>query len=138
MDYSTFQANRFYIKKDSTLPKIKFPLIQQLREKFDITDDMLENVGVTFSMIDSETGLYKIANVPASLNINRERAKYPDEVEYTLSYNFKKNQTKKAGNYEGEFVIDFLGEGHCGKIKLPINNRISIVISDTITNTTVI
>lgn len=138
MNYSTYRTNNFFIKKNSTLPELKYPLIQQIREVYDISDDMLENVAVTFSMIDAETGLYRIANVPASLDINRERTKYPDEVEYTLSYRFKKNQTSKTGRYLGEFKVDFLGEGSCGKITLPINNQINIIISDSITNTTVI
>ena len=38
MDYSTFNLTNFFIKKDSTLPELKFPLVQRLREKYDITD----------------------------------------------------------------------------------------------------
>ena len=84
MNYSTFDINNFFIKKDSTLPELKYPLIQQLREQYDITDDMLENVAVTFSMIEADSGLYRIANVAASLVINNDREKYPDEEKYTL------------------------------------------------------
>ena len=137
MDYSTFNINNFFIKKDSTLPDLKYPLIQPVREKYDISDDMLENVAVTFSMIDAGTGLYRIANVPASLVVNTDRPDYPDEEKYTLVYRFKLPQTAKAGRYLGEFKIDFLGE-HCGKITLPTQNQINIIISDGITKTTVI
>jgi len=137
MDYSTFNINNFFIKKDSTLPDLKYPLIQPVREKYDISDDMLENVAVTFSMIDANTGLYRIANVPASLVVNTDRPDYPDEEKYTLVYRFKLPQTAKAGRYLGEFKIDFLGE-HCGKITLPTQNQINIIISDGITKTTVI
>jgi hypothetical protein len=137
MDYSTFNINNFFIKKDSTLPVLKYPLTQHTMEQYDITSDMLENVGVTFSMIDANTGLYRIANVAGSLVVNNNRPEYPDEVKYTLTYQFKLSQTAKAGRYLGEFVIDFLGED-CGKIKLPTQNQINIQISDTITKTTVI
>jgi len=141
MDYSTFNINNFFIKKDSTLPELKYPLIQKVREKYDITDLMLENVAVTFSMMDADTGLYRIANVPASLVINTDRPDYPDEVKYTLVYRFKLKDTKITGRYLGEFVIDFItsgNEGGCGKIKLPVNGQINIIISDSITKTTLI
>ena len=141
MDYSTFNLKNFFIKKDSTLPELKFPLTQHLREQYDISDDMLDNVGVTFSMIDAETGTYRIANVPASLVINRDRVNYPDEEEYTLTYRFKETQTSKVGRFYGEFKIDFLpfdGNDGCGKITTPTQGHINIIISDGITKTTVI
>lgn len=137
MNYSTFDINNFFIKKDSTLPELKYPLIQQMREKYDISDDMLENVAVTFSMIDAETGLYRIANVAANLVVINDAAKYPDEEKYTLTYRFRLCDTKKSGRYQAEFTIDALGDC-CGKIKLPVNGHINIIISDSFTKTTVI
>jgi hypothetical protein len=138
MDYSTFNLTNFFIKKDSTLPELKFPLVQRLREKYDITDDMMQNVAVTFSMMDADNGLYRIANVPANLVINTDRVNYPDEVRYTLVYRFTLDDTRKAGRFLGEFKVDFLGEGGCGKITLPTNEYINIIISDSLTKTTVI
>lgn len=128
----------FYIKQHSTLPEIKYPLTQELREKFDISDEMLTSVAVTFSMIDIDTGIYKIANVPANLVINDDRVNYPDEQKYTLTYRFNEIQTNKSGNYSAEFVVDFIGYSNCGKIKLPVNGYLNIVITDSITKTTVI
>jgi hypothetical protein len=137
MDYSTFNINNFFIKKDSTLPELKYPLTQHTLEQYNITDDMLENVAVTASMIEVDTGLYRIANVPANLVVNNDRPDFPAEVQYTLTYRFRKNDTRKTGNYKMEFTVDFLGE-NCGKIKFPINGYINIIISDSITKTTVI
>lgn len=142
MNYSTFDNKNFFIKKDSTLPILKYPLIQQIREKYDITDDMLENVAVTFSMYNIETGIYKIANAPANLVINNDREKYPDDEKYTLTYKFNLNNTKIVGRYYGEFKLDFIkydgSDGGCGKITLPTESYISIIISDSLTKTTVI
>jgi hypothetical protein len=138
MDYSTFNINNFFIKKDSTLPELKYPLIQQLREQYGITDEMLENVAVTFSMIDAETGNYRIANVPANLVINNDRVNSPSEERYTLVYRFKLKDTRKTGRFLGEIKLDFLSEGNCGKITLPTQGQINIIISDGITKTTVI
>ena len=137
MDYSTFNINNFFIKTDSTLPELKYPLTQHTMEQYDITPDMLENVGVTFSMMEADTGLYRIANVAGNLVVNNNRPEYPDEVQYTLTYRFKLPQTAKAGRYLGEFKLDFLGE-NCGKITLPTQNLINIQISDGITKTTVV
>jgi len=137
MDYSTFKLNDFFIKKDSTLPELKYPLSQSVREQYDLTDDMLENVAVTFSMIEANTGLYRIANVAGNLVVNNNRPDYPDELQYTLTYRFKLPQTRKPGRYLGEFKLDFLGE-NCGKITLPTQKLINIQISDGITKTTVI
>jgi len=137
MNYSTFDTNNFFIKKDSTLPELKYPLVQQLREQYDISDSMLENVAVTFSMIDAMTGLYRIANVAGNLVIVNDPAAHPDEEKYTLTYRFKLNDTRKSGRFLGEFKLDALGE-NCGKITLPVNGYINIIISDGITKTTVI
>lgn len=137
MDYSTFNINNFFIKKDSTLPELKYPLTQHTMEQYDITPDMLENCAVTFSMIDADTGLYRIANVAGNLVVNNNRPEYPDELQYTLTYRFKLSQTRKAGRFYGEFKLDFLGE-NCGKITLPTQNKINIQISDGITKTTVV
>jgi len=139
MNYSTFNINNFFIKKNSTFPLFKYPLIQQIREKYDITDDMLENVAVTFSMMDADTGLYKIANAPANLVIINDIAANPDEEKYTLTYKFKLKDTNRSGRYLAEITVDFLGSQYgCGKIKFPIEGYVNVVISDSITKTTVI
>ena len=141
MDYSTFNIKNFFIKKDSTLPELKYPLTQHTMEQYDITKDMLENVAVTFSMVDTDTGLYRIANVAANLVVNNNRPEYPDEVQYTLVYRFKLKDTAKTGRFAGEFKVDFISSGDaggCGKITLPTQGQINIIISDGITKTTVI
>ena len=131
----------FFIKKDSTLPDLEYHLTQDIMKQYDITDDMLENVAITFSMIDADTGLYRIANVPASIEFKRLRPQYPDDFIYALIYRFKLYQTSKPGRYNGEFKLDFMntegGDG-CGKLTLPVDDVINIQISDCITKTTVI
>ena len=106
-------------------------------EMYNITNDMLENVAITFSMIEADSGLYRIANVPASIEFKRLRPQYPDDFIYALIYRFKLYQTSKPGRYNGEFKLDFMGEG-CGKLTLPVDDVINIQISDSITKTTVI
>ena len=135
MFYNT--ERKFYIKKNSTLPVLKYPLRQNILEEYDITDDMMENVAVTFSMINEDTGIYHIANVEAKLIINEDRGVYPDEIKYTLAYQFSEKETSKIGLFRGDFKLDFLGE-NCGKISIPTDDDIIIIISNSYTKTTVI
>ena len=131
-------GSTFFIKQNSTLPEVKFPLTQRLREKYDITDEMMENVGVTFSMRDAETGIYRIANVEAKLIIkNVDNYFKIDDPKYILAYKFKLKQTKKSGRFFGEFKLDFIGENSCGKITLPTDDEINIIIHESQTKTTV-
>lgn len=126
-----------FLKENSTLPKIKFSLKQWMREKYDITDDMMENVAITFSMVDENSGLYRIANAEAGLEISDGVYERLDESKYTLYYTPKLKDTKKSGLYRGEFKLDFLGD-NCGKITLPTDDTLQIVIGDSITKTSVI
>ena len=99
----------FFIKQNTTLPELKFPLTQTLMEKYNITDDMMENVAVTFSMIDHETGKYKIANAEAKLTIiDISEYEHLDDTKYNLVYCFKEKDTKRTGQYGGKFSLIFL------------------------------
>lgn len=128
----------FFIKKNSTLPKLKFALSEYLMQRYDITETMLENCAVTFSMQDAETGVYKIANKGADLVVNSDFASNPDEDKYTLVYKFSLRDTAKPGTYLGEFKVDFLGDDQCGKITFPATEKITIVVQDSSTKTSVI
>lgn len=131
------QRPSFFIKQNSTLPVLKFQLTDWLMRKYNITEDMLENCAVTFSMYDIENDVFRVANRGAMLLINEDRPSYPEEVKYTLGYKFSISDTCKAGRFEGEFKIDFLGD-HCGKITLPVSNKISITIEKSNTKTIVL
>ena len=135
--HNIYSNRTFFIKKDSTLPELKFGINQRIMEKYDITDEMLDNCAVTFSMIEKDSGLYRIANVEAKLVINEARDVFPDEVTYTLAYRFKRHDTRRAGQFLGEFKVDFLGD-NCGKITFPIDTYLPIVIGDSFTKTDVV
>lgn len=128
----------FFIKKNSSLPKLKYPISESLMLRYDITEDMLENCAITFSMQDSESGNYKIANKAADLLVNDNFTENPDDCKFNLVYKFSLNDTSKAGIYIASFKIDFLGEGNCGKITMPNNDNITVVVQDSLTKTTVI
>jgi len=135
-NHDIYSTRTFFIKKDSTLPELTLKVNQRIMEKYNITSDMLDNCAVTFSMLDDE-GIYRIANVEAKLVIDNNIDDSPDEVKYTLAYRFTRNNTRKAGRFFGEFKVDFLGD-YCGKITLPVDTQIPIVIGDSITKTDVV
>ena len=127
-----YKSDNFMIKTNSTLPELRYKLSSEMLNYYNITIDMLENVAITFSMINSDNGNYVIANTGCDLiysNINKC---------YELVYRFNLDDTSSPGRYYGEFKIDFLGNGLCGKITLPIDSYINILIVDSITKTTVI
>lgn len=127
----------FFIKQNSTLPMLKFQLTDWLMNKYGVTEDMLENCAVTFSMYDVENDVYRIANKGALLLINEDRPGFPEEIKYTLGYKFSIGDTYKAGRFEGEFKVDFLGD-HCGKITFPVSKKININIEKSSTKTIVV
>ena len=135
--YSTYQGKDFFIKQNSTLPLLKVPLYQSILLEYDIDEDMLEDIAVTFSMTEVDSGNYIIANKEADLVLIDED-KRPDAEKYNLVYKFTLDDTKKTGRYYGEFKIDFLSDNCEGKITIPNNSPIRIIIGNSITKTTVI
>jgi len=127
----------FFIKKDSTFPILVYPITEKLMKQLNLTESMFENVAVTFSMTNSTTNAYKIANSGGFLYINNVEEN-PDMEKFSIGFKFNLNQTHVSGNYFGEFVIDFLDNDNMGKLKLPLDDKINIVINETITKTTVV
>jgi len=125
----------FIIKQNSTLPELKYYLTQRILEKYGISEEMLFNCAVTFSMIDISTGKYIISNVPASFQINEDRYLTMHESKYVLLYRFKLNQTRKIGRYKGEFKLDLFDNG---KYTFSGYDDLDVNISKSITKTTLV
>jgi len=123
----------FFIKKNSTFPKLRYGLTEKLLNELEITDEMLTKCAVTFSMKDYETNRFKVANIGGEISKSERGHKYP----YYLEFSFNSRHTNKVGVFLGEFTIDFFSDECTNKIKLPISEEIFIKISDSITNTLV-
>jgi hypothetical protein len=88
-------------------------------------------------MVENLTALFRIANKEARI-VSEDRVFSPDnQKNYFIQYIFTEKDTKKAGHYIGEFKIDFFGEG-CGKLTLPNDGRLNIIVKESITKTEVI
>lgn len=131
-----FNNELITIKKGGTFPLIQYNLNDYILKKYNVTESMLQNVAVTFSMINDD-GYYKVANQIANLIINDGSYDELGECKYILTFKLNEYQSNTPGRYYGEFAIDFLGDSGY-KLKLPTTGYINIMITDSITNTTVL
>ena len=115
----------FYIKKNSTLPKLQVEVINESRNGYNQLDPNISASTVTFSMSHVENDIFKIANSPATIKV------MDDGSGYILSYQFTKKNTNRNGRYKGVFTI--INER--GTYEIPINEDLFIQVSDSFVDT---
>lgn len=121
----------FYIKKDSVLPTLRMELIEDGRHSYNKFHELIQNSTITFTMVNRETGVTKVAKMPAYIKA-RENGGCVEQ--YVICYDWRKHDTKEEGNYLGEFNIEF-GELKndeydypTGNLRMPIREDLLIVI----------
>lgn len=125
---------KFFIKRFSTLPHLEVDL-EDVSKKYNIKPDHWDSCAVTFSMYDKNNNIYKIANKEAELIVKERTFNLGDPYNYYLKYGFTQKDTSKFGDYTGEFKVDFLGKHPIGKLTIPNDGTIDIIIKDSITRT---
>jgi len=60
----------FFIKQNATLPTLKMQVVKDGRNDFRSFMETLQNAIITFSMINSDNGILKIASKPAYITQN--------------------------------------------------------------------
>ena len=115
---------------EKVLPILNMILIHDGRHDFHKFHEMIQNADITFSMVNIETGVYKIANSPAYIK------KMDDGCctdEYMLCYQFTKRQLE-IGTYKGYFTIkfgdDLKNDEYVypeGTLKVPIKDDLEII-----------
>lgn len=122
----------FNIKQNATLPKLKVKLYKDGRNEYNNFDEMLENALITFAMKDTLTGIYKIANKPAQIEL-KDPCGQNVENQYYITYNFTAEDTSRTGIYLGEFKIIFLNTEmeSIGELIVPISEPLYIHIIDS-------
>jgi hypothetical protein len=97
-----------------------------------LINDSIQDSVVTFSMVDEETGILKVANQEANVVIADENS---CEEKFILQYKWKPRDVKKKGFYRGFFEIKFNGdiisEGKTyqeGNLIVPIEEELRIII----------
>ena len=99
----------FYINKGSVNPVLEMELIKDGRYDFQksLMNDAIQDSVVTFTMIDEETGLLKVAKSSANIVLVRDES---CEEKYILQYKWQERDTKKEGFFKGWFDINFNGD----------------------------
>lgn len=119
----------FYIKKNSTLPKLSVEIIIDSEVSFRNTYESFSASTITFNMKDEETGVYKIIGQSVTVKEKESTGDSPLKS-YYLETQFTKKQTNKIGSFIGEFNI----VGNNGTTILPIKEKIIINIIDSFSN----
>lgn len=122
----------FNIKQHATLPVLKMKLYRDGRNEYNNFDELLENALITFAMKDTTTGIYKIANKPAQIEL-KDPCGQNIENQYYITYHFTANDTNRSGIFLGEFKAIFLNTEmeNIGEIIVPISEPLYIHIIDS-------
>ena len=116
----------FNINKNGTLPLLKMQVVDDGRDEFDSFMSFIETSTIYFSMIDVETGSYKIHLEPAGF-VEKTQIEPNAKTEYYIYYKFPKKYTSKVGRFEGEFVL----KNTDGTLILPIREKLYINIGES-------
>lgn len=122
----------FFINQYSTLPLLKMELIQDGRHDFNKFHDIVQDCKITFTMINKQNNIIKIANAPAYIQL-KEHCNCNEE--YLICYNWKERDVKEKGVYDAYFTLNFNGNITSelttfpqGKLILPIEEPLQITI----------
>jgi hypothetical protein len=127
-------GQNFFIKKNSELPILQMKVINDGRSDYKKIFNNLENAAITFSMINEETGRYKVFNKPALIIPVMDEA--CGETEYYIGYKFKSSETNLNGRFRAQFKIDFLDDGT--SLIVPIYEDLFVNIGDSFVNTKIV
>jgi len=120
----------FFIKQKPTLPTLKLQVVKDGRNDFRSFMETLQNAIITFSMVNTDNGILKIASKPAYIT-----EKFFDNLdapqEFYIYYNFTANDTKTPGRYMGEFSITTTE----GELIVPIRESLFINITPSFIKT---
>ena len=94
----------FYINKGSLLPTLRIELIEDGRHDYNKMYEMLQNSSITFTMVNRDTGVTKIAKAPAYIKAREDGGCVE---QYVICYDWKKRDINEEGNYIGKFNIEF-------------------------------
>jgi hypothetical protein len=96
----------FFINQYSTLPLLKMELIQDGRHGFNKFHDIIQDCKITFTMINKQNNIIKIANAPAYIQL-KEHCNCNEE--YLICYDWKERDVKEKGVYDAYFTLNFNG-----------------------------
>ena len=121
----------FYIRQNSTLPTLRMELIEDGRHDYRKFYDSIQNCSITFTMVDIDTNITKVAKAPCYIKLKEDGGCVE---KYVICYDWKERDTKDVGTYKGTFDITFNPiksdetEYPTGKLIMPIRETLNIII----------
>jgi hypothetical protein len=107
-------------------------LINDGRSDFNKIWDAIQDCTITFTMINVDTNITKIANAPCYI---KRKENNGCVEEYVICYDWKPRDTKEKGTFEGVFNIQFNGNITSetttypkGNLIVPIREKLMITI----------
>lgn len=116
----------FFIKKNATLPVLLMQVVKDGRSEYQQFMDLLTTSTIAFSMIDTTTGMYKIASQPAYI-VEKTQLNPQASPEYYIYFKFTARDTNTPGRYQGQFLI----RNDEGNLILPIREELYINIQES-------
>jgi len=116
----------WYLNKDSLLPILRIELIEDGRHDYNKLFELLQSSTITFTMVNRETGVTKIAKAPAYIKAREDGGCVE---QYVICYDWKKRDVNEEGVYIGKFNIEF-GEVKNDNYTYPTGNLIVPIRED--------
>lgn len=121
----------FYIRQNSTLPTLRMELIEDGRHDFRKFYESVQNCTITFTMVNVDTKITKIAKAPCYIKLKEDDGCVD---KYVICYDWKPRDTKETGTFKGTFELTFgeiksdETEYPTGNLNMPIREELTIVI----------
>lgn len=121
----------FYIRQNSTLPTLRMELIEDGRHDFRKFYESVQNCTITFTMVNVDTKITKIAKAPCYIKLKEDDGCVD---KYVICYDWKPRDTKETGTFKGTFELTFgeiksdETEYPTGNLNMPIRETLNIII----------
>ena len=121
----------FYIRQNSTLPTLRMELIEDGRHDFRKFYESVQNCTITFTMVNVDTKITKIAKAPCYIKLKDDDGCVD---KYVICYDWKPRDTKETGTFKGTFELTFgeiksdETEYPTGNLNMPIRETLNIII----------
>lgn len=121
----------FYIRQNSTLPTLRMELIEDGRHDFRKFYESVQNCTITFTMVNVDTKITKIAKAPCYIKLKEDDGCVD---KYVICYDWKPRDTKETGTFKGTFELTFgeiksdETEYPTGNLNMPVREDLTIVI----------
>lgn len=116
----------FFINQGATLPVLKMQVVKDGVAEIDEFMELIEKSTVYFSMMNLQTGAYRILNNIAGF-VEKTFVDPNAKTEYYLYYKFNSMETSQPGVYRGEFVLS----SDEGTQILPLREELIIKIGES-------